>query len=414
MTSAPFRRKEATSATNSRGPLAGIRVIETTHMVMGPTCGMMLADLGADVVKVEPLGGDKTRSLGGMGSAFFPFFNRNKRSFAVDLEREEGRAIVRKLVQSADVFLENFRDGTAERMGLDYKTLSALNPRLIHGSLKGFLAGPYKTRPALDEVVQMMTGLSYMTGSMDTPMRVGSSVNDIMGGMFGVIAVLAALRERDESGIGREVRIGLFETCLMLVGQHMVQYDLTGKPATPMAKRTHAWPVYDIFDAAGGGRIFVAVVTEGHWRAFCKAFGRLDLLDHADLQSRGSRIEARHWLIPTLRESLAARTADEIARTCEEIEIPFAEIMRPEDMFADPHVLYPGALASADDPTTGRRFRSPALPIEFDGQRVNRADGPPKLGEATCSVLVDWGIPPDEVADLLASRVLESADSKPG
>lgn len=386
-------------------PLAGLKVVEMTHMVMGPTCGMILADLGADVVKVEPLRGDRTRELHGMAESFFPFFSRNKRSLAVDLETEEGRAIVAGLVEGADVFVENFRDGALDKVGLGYATLSARHPRLVHCAMKGFLSGPYANRPALDEVVQMMAGLGYMTGSFERPLRVGSSVNDIMGGMFGVIAILAALREREATGRGREIRVGLFENCLMLVGQHMVQYDLTGEAAPPMSERRQAWAVYDIFDTADRGRVFVAVVTDGHWASFCERFGLGDLRGHPDLATNASRIDARPWLIPRIAAILAGYEAADLRQRLEGCGIPFAEIKRPEELFEDPHVLHPGALIAGRDPK-GRAFRSPALPIEFGRERPGRASPPPVLGNATRDLLAEAGYGEAEIERLVAAGIV--------
>ena len=265
-------------------PLEGVRVVEMTHMVMGPTCGMILAQFGAEVIKVEPPSGDKTRTLGGMGTAFFPLFNRGKRSVVLDLERPEDRETMHRLLQTADVFLENFRDGQLEKQGLSAEELRHRHPHLIIAGHKGFLSGPYEHRPALDEVVQMMSGLAAMTGTKEKPQRVGSSANDIMGGMFGVIAILAALyQKRGGKREGADIRIGLFENCLFLVAQHMVDYEMTGNKPRSMPEREHAWPIYDIFDAADDGRIFIGVVTEGHWQSFCRAFGLAELLDDPGL-----------------------------------------------------------------------------------------------------------------------------------
>src|SRR5476651_1169047 len=185
-----------TPMTTPNLPLTGVRVVEMTHMVMGPTCGMILAQLGAEVIKVEPPSGDKTRSLGGMGTAFFPLFNRGKRSVVLDFEKSGDRETMDRLLASADVFLENFRDGQLEKQGLGPEELHRKHPHLIVAGHKGFLSGPYEHRPALDEVVQMMSGLAAMTGTRDKPQRVGSSANDIMGGMFGAIAILAALYQK--------------------------------------------------------------------------------------------------------------------------------------------------------------------------------------------------------------------------
>src|SRR5205809_5372926 len=203
-------------------PLEGVRVIEFTHMVMGPTCGMILADLGAEVIKIEPPGGDKTRKLPGLGIGFFRTFNRNKKSVVLNINSPEGHATALQLIGQSDVVIENFRPGLMASLGLDYATLSKKFPRLIYASHKGFLPGPYEKRLALDEVVQMMGGLSYMTGPKGRPLRAGTSVNDIMGGMFGAIGVLAALRERDRTGRGQEVQSALFENCALLSSQHQL------------------------------------------------------------------------------------------------------------------------------------------------------------------------------------------------
>jgi crotonobetainyl-CoA:carnitine CoA-transferase CaiB-like acyl-CoA transferase len=289
--------------TESGLPLEGVRVVEMTHMVMGPTCGMILAQLGADVIKVEPPSGDKTRSLGGMGTAFFPLFNRGKRSVVLDFEKPEDRDTMHRLLETADVFLENFRDGQLDKQGLGAEELRRLHPHLIIAGHKGFLSGPYEHRPALDEVVQMMSGLAAMTGTKEKPQRVGSSANDIMGGMFGVIAILAALfQKRGGKRDGADIRIGLFENCLFLVAQHMVEYEMTGNKPRSMPEREHAWPIYDIFDAAGGGRIFIGVVTEGHWQSFCREFGLADLLDDPALRTTTDRILARPRILPRVAE----------------------------------------------------------------------------------------------------------------
>src|SRR6266705_6681862 len=283
--------------------LAGVSVVAITHMVMGPTCGMILAQLGADVIKVEPPAGDKTRSLGGMGTSFFPLFNRGKRSVVLDFARAEDRETMDRLLASADIFLENFRDGLLEKQGLGADELRRKYPHLIITGHKGFLSGPYEHRPALDEVVQMMSGLAAMTGTMDKPQRVGSSANDIMGGMFGAIAILAALyQKRGGSKEGADIRIGLFENCLFLVAQHMVEYEMTGNRPRSMPEREHAWPIYDIFETADGTRIFIGVVTEGHWQSFCREFGMMEFLDDPALRSTTDRILARARIIPRVAE----------------------------------------------------------------------------------------------------------------
>jgi len=378
-----------TDATNTL-PLAGIRVVEFTHMVMGPTCGMILGDLGAEVIKVEPVSGDNTRRLIGSGAGFFPMFNRNKKSIAIDTKHPRGQEIVLKLVANADVFSENFKGGAMATMGFDYPSLSKLNPRLIYVSHKGFLPGPYEHRTALDEVVQMMGGLAYMTGPEGRPLRAGSSVNDIMGGMFGAIGALAAIVQRSATGRGQEVQSALYENNVFLVAQHMMQYVVTGKPAAPMPSRISAWAVYDVFTVAGGEQIFLAVVSDTQWALFCDAYDFADLKADPRLVSNNSRVVAREWLLPILRERMAGRTAAEISAVFERIGLPYAPITRPEELFDDPHLTGTGGLAPMTLPD-GRRTTAPLLPLTLSGQRLPLREDPPLLGEHTDQLLRELG-----------------------
>jgi crotonobetainyl-CoA:carnitine CoA-transferase CaiB-like acyl-CoA transferase len=250
----------------SATPLAGIKALEFSHTVMGPTAGLVFAELGADVIKVEPApNGDHTRSLGGFGAGFFAAFNRNKRSLAVDLKRREGQAVIHRLVPTADLILENFGPGTMERLGCGYEQLAALNPRLVYLALKGYLAGPYEHRPALDEVVQFQTGLAFMTGPPGQPLRAGASVIDIMGAVFGVVAAQAALRERDITGNGQRVSSALFESAAFLMSTHMAGMTATGLEARPMPARRGAWAVYEVFKTAAGGQLFIGVTSDQQW-----------------------------------------------------------------------------------------------------------------------------------------------------
>ncbi|HEV7633801.1 MAG TPA: CoA transferase [Bradyrhizobium sp.] len=369
-------------------PLTGVRVVEMTHMVMGPTCGMVLAQLGAEVIKVEPPAGDKTRSLGGMGTSFFPLFNRGKRSIVLDFANAEDRETMHRLLASADVFLENFRDGQLDKQGLGADELRRKYPNLIIAGHKGFLSGPYEHRPALDEVVQMMSGLAAMTGTRDKPQRVGSSANDIMGGMFGAIAILAALYQKrgvaNGADKGADIRIGLFENCLFLVAQHMVEYEMTGNKPRSMPEREHAWPIYDIFDAADG-RIFIGVVTEGHWQSFCREFGLKELLDDPALATTTDRILARARIIPRVTEVIARCDIATLSATLDRLNICFSPINRPEDLFDDPHVLREGGLVNATN-ADGAAFRVPALPVEWNGASIGDGLKVPALGADTASV----------------------------
>ncbi|UPJ42436.1 CoA transferase [Bradyrhizobium sp. 40] len=385
-------------------PLAGVRVVEMTHMVMGPTCGMILAQLGADVIKVEPPAGDKTRSLGGMGTAFFPLFNRGKRSVVLDFEKPEDRDTMHRLLATADVFLENFRDGQLEKQGLGADELRRRHPELIIAGHKGFLSGPYEHRPALDEVVQMMAGLAAMTGTSEKPQRVGSSANDIMGGMFGVIAILAALyQKRGGKRDGADIRIGLFENCLFLVAQHMVEYEMTGNKPRSMPEREHAWPIYDIFETAGGERIFIGVVTEGHWQSFCREFGLTEFLDDPALRSTTDRILARGRIIPRAAGIIRQWDVTKLSQRLDALNICFSPINRPEDLFTDPHVLRPGGLVN-NVTADGKPFRVPALPIEWNGSHIGEGLKVAPLGADTAAVRAEIDTESEDVTSKTTGR----------
>jgi len=377
-------------------PLSGIRIVEMSHMIMGPSCGMFLALMGADVVKVEPPGGDRTRQLTGMGAGFFPLFNRGKRSVTLDLTTEPGRAAFHRLLDTADGFVENFREGALAERGLGPDALREKHPRLIIVSHKGFLSGPYHGRTAMDEVVQMMTGLAYMTGPSGRPLRAGSSINDIMGGLFGAFSILAELRERDRTGQGGEVRVGLFENCLLLVAQHMVQYELEGTIAPPMPERDFSWPVYDIFGTADGEQIFVGAVTTRQWQYLCNLLGLDDLLGDPRLQSQMDRINSRDWVVPRFAEAIGKRTNAELMPKMDAMNIPHAPIARPADMYADPHVNRPGILVHSRTPD-GKEFRAPGLPIEIDHAPVCETADVPQPGEHTETVLREVGCSEDQI-----------------
>lgn len=393
-------------------PLEGIRVIEFTHMVMGPTCGMILADLGAEVIKVEPLSGDNTRKLIGSGAGFFPMFNRNKKSIAVDIKQPQGLEIILKLLAGADVFSENFKSGAMEKLGLGYPVLSTLNPKLIYVSHKGFLPGPYEQRTALDEVVQMMGGLAYMTGPEGRPLRAGASVNDIMGGMFGAIGVLASLQQRANTGKGQEVSSALFENNVFLVAQHMMQFAVTGQAPSPMPNRISAWDIYDVFTVKDGEQIFLSAVSDTQWVAMCKAFAFDDLLSDDRLNTNNQRVLARDWLLPILRERFADFSAASLSSRFESAGLPYAPITHPVDLFNDPHLLATGGLAPmaipADASGAGKPINTHAalLPIALNSERLSIRTGPPALGADTESVLKSLGYTEQQISSLRAGGVI--------
>ncbi len=373
-------------ATEPLLPLSGIRVIEFTHMVMGPTCGMILADLGAEVIKVEPPGGDKTRTLPGLGIGFFRSFNRNKKSVVLDITTEAGRATAAELAAGSDVVLENFRPGLMQSLGLDHATLSQRAPGLIYVSHKGFLPGPYEKRLALDEVVQMMGGLSYMTGPVGRPLRAGTSVNDIMGGMFGAIGVLAALRERERTGRGQEVQSALFENCVFLSSQHMQQYLMTGEAPPPMPSRVSAWSVYDVFTLAGGEQLFIGAVSDKQFATLCRVLDRADLLQRPEYADNAARVAVRPQLLAELGSILASHESSRLAPQLEAAGIPYAPITRPEQLVDDPHLRQSGGLASMQT-EDGGQTDVVLLPLLMNGHRPGVRMPLAGIGEHTEEIL---------------------------
>ena len=397
-------------------PLQGVRVVEFAHMVMGPTCGLVLADLGAEVIKVEPLEGDNTRRLQGAGAGFYPIFNRNKKSIALDLKSPEGMEIVLKLVDRADAVTENFRPGALDKLGLGHEALSKRNPRLVYCTLKGFLNGPYENRPALDEVVQMMGGLAYMTGLPDRPLRVGSSVNDIMGGMFAAIGILAALRERETTGRGKLVKSALFENTAFLVSQHMAQYAITGEAPPPMSVKKPAWGVYDIFethdDGDGDARLFVGVVTDTQWEVFCREFGQAELATNPEIRTNGQRVKNRGWLIPRIAEVFKAWSRRDLEKKLEAIGLPYAPINKPWDLFDDPHLNASGGLVEMRV-SEGKSIKVPTLPLELDGERLGKRNDPPMVSENARELLGSLGYGAAEIDALIGRGVVTAPPDIP-
>jgi crotonobetainyl-CoA:carnitine CoA-transferase CaiB-like acyl-CoA transferase len=390
-------------------PLQGVRVVEFVHMVMGPTCGLVLADLGAEVIKIEPApGGDNTRRLTGSGAGYWLTYNRNKKSLAVDLKSPEGMDIIRKLLQTADVVTENFRPGAMEKIGLGYDDVKALKPDIIYCSMKGFLPGPYDQRTALDEVVQMMSGLAYMTGPAGKPLRAGASVNDVMGGMFGAISILAALHERRSSGKGQLVRAGLYENSVFLVAQHMMQERVTGRAVAPMPNRVSAWAIYDVFDTADQQQVFVGVVSDSQWKLFCDAFEFAELGSNPAFDKNTQRVHSRDQFLPGIRARFAAMSKAELMEKCERAGLPFAPIKKPADLFDDEHLLRSEGFTDVSL-ADGTATSVPVLPIEMDGRRFGARLDVPAVGSHTVDLLTELGYAPVDVAAMMACGQLAQA-----
>ena len=385
-------------------PLAGIRILELGHTVMGPSCTMVLADLGADVIKVEPPEGDRTRANVGFGSALYPVFNRNKRSFSVDLKSAEGKALLLKLVTRSDALVENFAHGTMDRLGLGYDALSKVNPGLVYCALKGFLSGPYEERPALDEVVQFMGGLAYMTGPTGRPLRAGASVVDILGGLFGALGIMAALRERERTGRGQLVKSALFESTAFLVAQHMGQQALTGKAPPPMPEKEGSWAVYQPFQTADEKTVFVGITSDNHWRAFCNEFGLEALLADPSLKTNPQRAQQRERIRPVVTEKFRALKYDVLVEKLERLKIPFGPLAKPGDLFDDPHLNHAGRMLEILLPT-GTRAKIPGIPLEMAGHTPGVRMQPPKMGEHTREILTELGYSEADVEALVAKGV---------
>jgi crotonobetainyl-CoA:carnitine CoA-transferase CaiB-like acyl-CoA transferase len=382
-------------------PLSGLKVVEFTHMVMGPTVGHILASLGAEVTRVEPIGGDATRRLLGSGAGYFPMYNRHKASICLDLKNADGLKIARELATSADILVENFRPGALDRLGLGYDALKEANPRLIYCCEKGFLPGPYEQRTALDEVAQMMGGLAYMTGPPGKPLRAGASVIDVTGGMFGVIGILAALEERHRTGVGQMVIASLFETTVYLVGQHMAQYAVTGKPADPMPARVSAWAIYDVFETKDEP-VFIGVVTDALWQKFCALFALDALWADESLRANNARVLARARIMPEIRALIAGFTRAEIIERLDGSGLPFAPIGKPEELFDDPHLA---ASAGLEDVMldSGEVTRLPTLPLMMGGQRPAAPAELPLPGADSAAILAALGYDEATIASLISA-----------
>jgi crotonobetainyl-CoA:carnitine CoA-transferase CaiB-like acyl-CoA transferase len=387
-------------------PLSGIRVLEFCHTIMGPTAGMILADLGADVIKIEPADGDATRRLIGFGAGFFPTFNRNKRSLAIDLKSEEGRNLLHCLAGKADVAIENYAPGTMDRLGCGYADLSTQNPRLIYCALKGFLSGPYEHRPALDEVVQFMAGLAYMTGPPGQPLRAGASVVDIMGGMFAVIAIQAALREREKTGRGQFIKSALFESTAFLMAQHMAGEAATGRPPPPMPAREGAWAIYEPFETKDGEQIFVGLTSDRQWKRFCEHFKRDDLLQNTAYKTNEDRVRSRPTLKPIVAAIVAQHTQSELTDLFDHIDIPFAPVAKPSDLFDDPQLNARGRMLEVAF-ANGKRAKIPGLPVEIGDHDLALRRQAPGIGEHTAEILGELGLAKNEI-HALSKRAIVS------
>ena len=386
----------------TRLPLDGVTILEFGHTVMGPACGLVMADLGADVIRVEPAPkGDPTRGLFGFATGFFSYFNRNKRCIAIDLKNPEGLATACALIDRADALIENYGPGTMDRLGLGWQAVHARNPRLIYCELKGFMPGPYEKRPAMDEVVQYMAGLAYMTGPPGTPMRAGASVVDVTGGLMGALGIFAALRLRDADGVGRRVTGTLFESTAFLVAQHMAQEAVSGTPAVPMPNRAKAWSVYELYPTADARQVFIAVISERQWRSLCAVVGLAEMAEDPRLGSNAQRIAHREEVQRRLAEATARIGFAALCGALEAADVPFSPVSTPSDLFDDPQMNVEGRMLPIRM-GDGRTARLPPLPVAIDGQTMGLRLQPPAVGEHTEAVLAGLGYDAARIAALRA------------
>ena len=397
---------EQRNTDTERLPLTGIRVLELSLAIMGPTAGLILADMGAEVIRIEPTPqGDETRRIKGFGTGLFPSFNRNKRSLVLNLKSPEGKAIMDRLIETADVLVENYAPGTIDRLGFGYERVSGINPRLVFCSLKGFMPGPYDKRPSLDEVCQMMGGLAYMTGPAGRPLRAGASILDIMGGSYGVIGILTALYERERTGRGQQVLATLFESVVMLMAQNMAVAAITGQAPPPMPERGRSWSVFDLFETSDASKVFVGITSDAHWQRFCKSFGYDDLLADARLATNNSRVDEREWFMPELHRRLAKLTKAEIMVKADAASVPFAPVTQPEELFDDPHLKASGGLLETTLPD-GRKINLPRLPVRLSNHDFGLRTNPPIPGEGSEELLLSLGLDRDRIAALKKEGVI--------
>lgn len=404
-------------------PLTGVRVLDLSRVLAGPWAGQLLADLGADVIKVErPGAGDDTRSWGPpylkdeaghdtSEAAYFLCTNRNKRSVTIDMASAEGQALVRQLAQQADVLLENFKVGGLKQYGLDYESLSALNPRLVYCSITGFgQTGPYAPRPGYDFLIQGMGGLMSITGRAEGeegagPQKVGVALTDIMTGLYATIAVLAALAERERSGRGQYIDLALLDVQIACLANQASNYLAGGVVPRRMGNAHPNIVPYQDFPTADGDMI-LAIGNDSQFAKFCAVAGHPEWAEDPRFATNPQRVANRAVLIPLLRQATVTRTTHEWIEILEAAGVPCGPINRMDEVFADPQVRARGLRLDMPHPSAGR-VSLVANPIRLSDSPVAYRNAPPLLGQHTDEVLAEWlGIDAERLAALHRDKVV--------
>jgi crotonobetainyl-CoA:carnitine CoA-transferase CaiB-like acyl-CoA transferase len=394
------------------GALSGLRVLDLSRVLSGPFATMTLADLGADVIKVEQPGpGDDTRQWGppfqGGEAAYFLSVNRNKRSLAVDLKSEEGLGVVRRIAAESDVVVENFRPGTAARLGLGYDELSRGRPGLVYASISGFgQTGPDAARAGYDAIAQASSGIMSVTGEADgPPVRVGVSSADLVAGMWAVIGVLAALRERDRTGTGQWVDISLLDGSLSWLTYVASGHFATGENPRRYGSAHPTIAPYQAF-ATADGYVMVAVGNDGLWRRFAPVVGLGDLADDERFSTNPLRVEHREILIPLIEQAMSTRSTGDWVRLLDEAGVPVGPIQTVEEVVRDPQVLARGMISELEHPTAGT-LRTIGCPVRLSATPPAVRTPPPLLGQHTDDVLAELGLSAAMIGALHQSGTVE-------